>query len=104
IGRLAQTLAGSVTLRFDSRAVQPRVEYRPVSAFSDLAQTPSVVRLSGAVPASASSFTFSYSLAAGTFALVAQVGESAAQTFWLEGGRESGPVSLVTPPPPPTLT
>jgi hydrogenase/urease accessory protein HupE len=104
ISRLAHTLAGAVSLRFDGRAVQPRFEYRPVSAFSDLAQTPSVVRLSGAVPASAKSFTFSYGLAAGTFALVVHVGESAAQTFWLEGGRESGPVSLVAPPPPPTLT
>lgn len=103
IGRLVQTMAAVVSLRFDGRAVQPRFEYRPVLAFSDLAQTPSVVRLSGTVPASAHAFTFSYSLAAGTFALVARVGESAAQTFWVEGGRESAPVSLTAPPPPATL-
>lgn len=100
IGDLSETFAGAVSLRFDGGAVQPRVAYRPVSAFGDFAQTPSIVRLSGVVPAGARTFTLSYDLAAGTFAMVAHVGDSAAQTFWLEGGRESGPVSLVAPPPP----
>ena len=102
IDRLAPVFADAVSLRFDGRAVRPRVEYRPVSAFSDFAQTPSVVRLSGGVPSAARTFTFSYGLATGTFGLVVHVGESAAQTFWLEGGRESGPVSLVAPPLAPT--
>src|SRR5216684_2460373 len=49
-------------------------------------------------------FTFGYDLAAGTFALVAQIGDSTAQTFWLEGGADSEAVSLIEPPPPPTFT
>ena len=39
----------------------------------------------------------------GTFALIARIGDSAAQTIWIEGGTDSAAVSLVAPPPPPTL-
>ena len=60
-----------------------------------------MVRLAGAIPAEASSFTFGYDLASGTFALVARIGDSAAQTVWLEGGHDSTALSLVAPPPPP---
>jgi len=35
---------------------------------------------------------------------VAQIGDSTAQTFWLEGGADSKAVSLIAPPPPPTFT
>lgn len=102
IATLMPMFARAVRLRFDGADSDPRIEYRPVSAFSDLAQAPSAVRLTGVAPAGADAFTFSYDLASGTFALVARVRDSAAQTFWLEGGRDSQPISLAAPPPPPT--
>jgi hydrogenase/urease accessory protein HupE len=101
---LGQVFIDAVHLKFDGQRAQPRFEYRPVSAFSDLAQAPSAVRLTGVIPENAHAFTFGYDLATGTFVLVSRVGDSAAQTFWLEGGAESGAVSIVAPPPPLTFT
>ena len=103
IDQLLHTFAGAAQLKFDGRSVGPRLEYRAVSAFHDLAQTPSVVRLSGLVPPGAQAFTFTYDLAAGTFALVTHIHDNAVETVWLEGGLESRPVSLVVPSAPPTL-
>jgi hydrogenase/urease accessory protein HupE len=60
--------------------------------------------LTGAIPAGVKAFTFGYDLAAGTFALIVHVGESTAQTLWLEGGAETTPLSLLAPPPPLTGT
>ncbi len=104
IAALGKEFLDAVRLKFDTISVTPAFEYRASSAFSDFAQAPSVVRLTGAVPAGSKSFTFAYDLAAGTFALIARIGDSPAQTIWLEGSTDSMPVSLVAPPPPPTLT
>ena len=93
----------AVHLKFDGIDVTPLAAYQPASAFGDYAQAPSSVRLTGAIPAGAQAFAFSYGLSEGTFALVARVGDSAAQTFWMEGRNESEPVSLAAPPPPLTL-
>jgi hydrogenase/urease accessory protein HupE len=90
-------------LAFDGVPVTPQFVYRPVSGFSDLAQAPSTVRLTGGTPRDAKGFTVAYGLASGTSALVVRIGDSAAQTFWLEGGQDSQPVSLVAPPPPPGI-
>jgi hypothetical protein len=103
IPALGEAFLDSVRVRFDGEVVRPRFEYRPASAFGDFSQVPSIVRLSGVIPAGARAFTIEYELASATFALVAHVGDSAAQTFWLEGGHESGVVSLLSPPPPPTV-
>jgi hypothetical protein len=103
IAALGNAFLDAVRLKFDTTAVTPAFEYRASSAFNDLAQAPSMVRLTGAVPAGSKSFTFGYDLAAGTFALIARIGD-AAQTIWLEGSTDSAPVSLVAPPSPPTLT
>ena len=65
-----------------------------------MAASPSGVRLSGRGPSDARAMTFSYDLATGTFALIARVRDSAAQTVWLEGGKESDPISIEAPPPP----
>jgi hydrogenase/urease accessory protein HupE len=98
---LGPAFLGAVRVSFDGQQAMPAFEYRAVSAFSDLAQAPSVVRLTGQVPPGAQAFSLSYALASGTYALIVRIGESAAQTFWLEGAQESQPVSLVAPPPPP---
>jgi hydrogenase/urease accessory protein HupE len=104
IAALGAAFLQSVRLKFDGVPNAPRFEYRASSAFSDFAQAPSVVRLTGAIPADAKSFTFGYDLAAGTFALVARIGDSAVQTIWLEGSTESVVLSLVAPPAPLTLS
>ena len=104
IEALGPSFLDAVRVRFDGVPMTPRFEYRPSSAFSDLAQAPSVVRLTGTIPADTKTFTFSYGLASGTFALVVHIGDSAAQTIWLEGNTESAAMSLVTPPRPLTLT
>src|SRR5205085_3761690 len=46
---------------------------------------------------------FGYELVSGTYSLVARVGDSAAQTLWIEGGEDSAPVSIAAPPPPPGI-
>jgi hypothetical protein len=94
IARLGPTFLRSVSLAFDGRAVDPRFEYRPVSGFSDFAQAPSTVTLSGAIPEGAGTFTVSYGLASGTFAVVARVGNRDAEIVWLESGIASAPISL----------
>src|SRR5437868_6232148 len=68
IASLGSMFLGAVRLSFDGQRSTPRFEYRPVSAFSDLAQAPSVVRLTGAVPSGAQAFTLAYELATGTYA------------------------------------
>ena len=100
IARLGVSFLDAARVLFDGRAQRPHFDYRPASALSDLAQAPSSVRLSGALPAGTRTFSFSYALTDGTFAIVARIGESPAQTFWLESGRESAPISLTAPPPP----
>ncbi len=103
IAARAGTFLDQVVLAFDGSRQQPRFEYRPASAFSDLAQAPSTVRLSGTVQAGVRAMTFGYGLAIGSYAFNVRVGDdSALQTFWLEGTRASDPISLVAPPPPPT--
>jgi hydrogenase/urease accessory protein HupE len=104
IAALKSSFLESVRVKFDGMAAPPHFEYRASSAFSDFAQAPSVVRLTGPIPASAKNFTFGYDLAAGTFALVVRIGDSAAQTVWLEGSTDSADLSLVAPPPPLTMT
>jgi hydrogenase/urease accessory protein HupE len=103
ISALRASFLDSVRLKYDQVAVTPRFEYHPSSAFSDFAQSPSVVRLTGTIPSDSRGFTFGYDLAAGTFALIVRIGDSAAQTIWIEGGTDSAEVSLVAPPPPLTL-
>ena len=87
---------------FDGRPAASAFEYIPSSAFNDYAQAPSKIRLTGAVPAGASNFTFTYGLALGTYALNARIGDGPVQTQWVVGGAPSAAVSLSAPLPPPT--
>jgi hypothetical protein len=102
IAALGQSFLDSVRLKFDGQPASPRIEYRPSSALGDFAQAPSVVSLSGPLPRDARGFTLGYDLASGTFAMVVRIGDSGAQTFWLEGATDSAVVSIAAPPPPPT--
>lgn len=102
ITRLLPVFLRAIELRVDGQLLRPAAEYLPATALGDLAQAPGLVVLNGTVPSGVQSFTLSYALASGTFALVAHIMDSAAQTFWLEGGKASVPISLTAPPPPPS--
>lgn len=99
IRSLSRVFIDRTAIRFDQVAVSPQFEYRPVPRLSDLAQTPSTVRLTGTIPEGARAFTFSYRLATGTFAVVARVGDDPPRTLWNDAGNESAPISLVSPSP-----
>jgi hydrogenase/urease accessory protein HupE len=102
IASLGDVFLGEIRARFDGEPAALAFEYRPASALGDFAQEPSVVRVRGTIPRGARMFTCAYGLAMGSYALVAHVGSSPAQTLWIEGGGESQPVSIAAPPPPPT--
>jgi hydrogenase/urease accessory protein HupE len=98
----SKTFLDSVRVAFDGVTAGTRFEYRPVSAISDLASTPSVVRLTGVVPPGTDHATFSYGLAMGSYALNVRIGDSPQQTFWIDGPSSSEAISLTNPPPPAT--
>ncbi len=79
------------------QSVRPRFEYLPASAFSDLAQSPSIVRLTGRVLPGADHFSFRYGLALGTYALNVRIGDGPVETHWIVGGATSEPISLSAP-------
>jgi hypothetical protein len=98
LAQLMPAFLRALEIRLDGAPVQPAAAYLPAAALSDIAQSPGEVRLTGVAPPGASAFTLRYTLAAGTFALVVRIGDAAAQTYWLEGGKESDRIPL-TPPP-----
>ena len=60
IRELSDVFLAETSVQFDGDSVRPRFEYLPVSAFSDLAQTPSVIRLTGRIPPGAGHVAFRY--------------------------------------------
>jgi hypothetical protein len=101
IEALGASFVDSVQIVFDNSRVQPRFEYLPASALGDFGAAPSTVRLAGTAPAGAATMRFAYGHALGAYALNLRIGDSAPQTFWIDGPEMSAPLSL-TPPPPPT--
>jgi hypothetical protein len=101
IRELADIFLSCTHVLFDGQPVAPAFEYRPAPPFDDLAQTPSVVRLRGQIPAGARTFSFNYGLALGTYALNVRIGEGAVRTQWIVGAASSEPVPLGAPAPPP---
>jgi hydrogenase/urease accessory protein HupE len=102
IEALGAVFLDGVSVWFDGVRNQPRVEYLPASSFNDMAQTPSILRLTATVPRGARDFAFAYGLAMGSYALNIRIGESPVQTLWINGGERSSPVSIVAPPLPST--
>ena len=94
IRELSEVFLAETSVQFDGDSVPPRFEYLPVSAFSDLAQSPSVIRLRGRIPAGAGRVAFRYGLALGTYALNVRIGDGPVETHWIVGGATSEPVSL----------
>src|SRR5215467_6899100 len=62
ISALAEVFLERASVSFDGRQAVSTFEYLPSSAFNDFAQTPSTVRLRGAMPAGADAFGFTYGL------------------------------------------
>jgi HupE/UreJ protein len=102
IDALRHVLLERIGVWFDDGRSSPRVEYLPATAFNDLAQTPSIVRLTGVVPAGAREFSLTNGLAMGSYALNVRIGNSPVQTAWINGTDRSAAVSIVAPPPPST--
>ena len=102
IAALAGVFLERTGVAFDGTLAAPAFAYLPSSAFNDFAQAPSKVRLTGAIPAGASDFTFTYGLALGTYALNVRIGDGPVQTQWVVGGAPAAAVSLAAPLPPPT--
>src|SRR5262245_395170 len=101
ITELADIFLSRTQVRFDGQPASPAFEYRPAPPFDDLAQTPSVIRLRGQIPAGARTFSFNYGLALGTYALNIRIDEGAVRTQWIVGAASSEPVPLGAPAPPP---
>jgi hypothetical protein len=99
---LTPSMAERIRVAFDGVTSAAAVAYRPASAFGDAAAVPSTIRATGRAPDGARTVTFAYGLALGSFALNARIGDAPAQTVWIEGTAASAPISLVSPPPPPT--
>jgi hydrogenase/urease accessory protein HupE len=102
IDALRRVFLSNASIWFDGLRSQPQFEFVPASSLNDLAQTPSVVRLTGVVPREAHDFAFAYGLAMGSYALNVRIAASPVQTLWINGTERSAAVSLVAPPPPPS--
>jgi len=100
IEALSGVFLDRVAVWFDAIRSAPRFQYLPAGAFSDLAQAPSVVRLTGIVPPGAREFSVANGLALGSYALNVRIGDSPMQTIWTAGTDRSVGLSLVRPPPP----
>jgi hypothetical protein len=102
IASLGGVFLDRVGVWFDGTRSAARFEYRPAAAFSDLAQAPSIVRLTGTVPVGAREFSVANGLALGAYALNVRVGDGELQTVWTGGMERTAPVSLVEARRPPT--
>jgi HupE / UreJ protein len=99
IDALRDVLLERIGIWFDDARASPRFEYRPATAFNDLAQTPSIVRLTGIVPAGVRELSLANRLALGSYALNIRIRNSPVQTMWINGTDRSAGVSLVAAPP-----
>ena len=55
---LAPVFLDRITITFDGERAEPRLTYLPSSSLGDLAQAPSIVRLTGTLPIGARDFGF----------------------------------------------
>lgn len=97
---LLPAFANALRVRIDGHDAETTLRYLPASAFGDLAQAPSTIRVDGRAPAGAGVATIAYGLSSGTFALVVRVRDSPPQTLWIDGDRDSAPIALAAAPPP----
>jgi hypothetical protein len=99
-GRFFRSFLDGATVSFDGRAVTPRVEIAPPDPEAPPGRV--TLRLHGPIPGGARAFTWSDSLAIGSYPVVLQnEGDETAVWHWLEGAQASPAFSLaeaVVPP------
>ena len=99
-GRFFRSFLDGATISFDGRAVTPRVEIAPPDPEAPPGRV--TLRLHGPIPGGARAFTWSDSLAIGSYPVVLQnEGDETAVWHWLEGAEKSPAFSLaeaVVPP------
>ena len=99
LASLDEVFRRRVKATFDGRDVRPAIAWS-VSKPRDDAPAVATVRLTGAMPHGARTFTWSYAWTFATYALtVRRVGAAPPVTEWLEGGQTSAPVALAEPAP-----
>lgn len=92
-GRFFRSFLDGATISFDGRAVTPRVEIAPPDPEAPPGRV--TLRLHGAIPGGARAFTWSDSLAIGSYPVVLQnEGDETAVWHWLEGPEQSPAFSL----------
>jgi hydrogenase/urease accessory protein HupE len=97
--RILSEVLNHSRIAFDGRPVEPRAEWeKPDPAAAEL-----VLRLTGAIPGGARTFTWSNSLKLGSYLLTLRTqGEENPERVWMEGGEESRPFLLRAQVVPPT--
>jgi hydrogenase/urease accessory protein HupE len=102
IQQLQRSLAEGATVSFDGKAVEPRAEIAPPDPSAPPGRT--TLRLSGAIPGGARTFTWSQTVKIGSYPLILQnEGDESSVWQWLEGGGPaSQPFSLAETVIPPT--
>ena len=102
IEALGSVFLDRISVYFDGVRAAPLFEYRPATAFNDLAETPSIVRLTGLVPPGTREFSVAYAMALGSYALNVRIGDGPVQTVWLNGTERSASIAVAAPPKPST--
>jgi hydrogenase/urease accessory protein HupE len=103
IAALGGVFLDRMAVELDGRADRPRLEYLPASRLGDAAQAPSIVRLTGDVPAGARRFVFANGLALGAYAVNLRIGDAPTRTIWASGPERIAPVALDAVVPPLTI-
>ena len=96
--RILSEVLNHSRIAFDGRIVEPRAEWKsPDPAAAEL-----ILRLTGAIPSGAKTFTWSNSLRLGTYLLTVRSEGEEPERAWMEGGETSRPFPLRAEVVPPT--
>jgi HupE / UreJ protein len=100
-GTFVRSFVDGATISFDGRPVEPKLEIAPPDPEAPPGRI--TLRLHGPIPGGARAFSWSNSMALGSYPLVLQnEGDESAVWQWLEGGDVSPPFSLAAAVVPPT--
>jgi hydrogenase/urease accessory protein HupE len=99
VARILSEVLNHSRIAFDAHPVVPLAEWRdPDPAAAEL-----VLRLTGAIPGGAKTFTWSNSLRLGSYLLTLRTeGDESSERAWMEGGEEGKPFALEREVVPPT--
>ena len=89
-----ETFRTRVAVAFDGATARPSIRYAVSGAATATSSSVAVINLSGAIPADARQFEWSYSWTFATYSFTVLADADAQTTEWLEGGQHSTPVSV----------